>query len=170
VTANAACPGPGGGLPTGTNPPIPTYIGSNVFVGPCTVAQNSPPSYTAAFDVPGSTVGPVRGMVFYSDRSGAGSDDFGRGGGLLMVGTLYVHNCPASPSCVPPSGGGKGKKGGGGTGDYQSSLGFGGNSGAGTYIYGFIVADTLNMHGTPTIDMFLESNFFKSTLKVALLQ
>lgn len=154
-TSSAACPG--GPLPTGGNPPIPTYVAQSVLIGPCTA--------TASYDVPDSSLGKLRGMVFYNDRSGSSSDDFSGGGGLLLVGTLYVHDCPNSPTCVAPSG--TGKKA---TGDYQSSLVLGGNSGEDTYIVGFIVADQLAMHGTPTIAMYLTPQMTLSLLKVALLQ
>lgn len=156
ATLNAVCPGTGGGLPTGGNPPVPNFVGQNVLVGPCTT--------NGWYDVPASTTGPIRGMVLYSDRSGVGSDDFSGGGGLLLIGTLYVHDCPNSPACVPPT------PGKGSTGDYKSSLALGGNSGEGTEVVGFIVSDTLNMHGTPTIDMFLKSSNFKGVLKAALLR
>ena len=154
ATSNAACPG--GPLPTGGNPPIPAYVAQSVLLGPCTT--------NASYDVPATTLGKVRGMVFYNDRSGSSADDFSGGGGLLLVGTLYVHDCPNSPTCVAPTGV-KANPG-----DYQSSLVLGGNSGEGTYIVGFIVADTLAMHGTPTIAMYLTPNMTLSLLKVALLQ
>ena len=153
-TSNAACPG--ALLPTGGNPPIPTYVAQSVLLGPCTT--------NASYDTPSTTLGKVRGMVFYADRSGAGTDDFSGGGGLLLVGTLYVHDCPNSPTCVAPTGSKSNP------GDYQSSLILGGNSGEGTYILGFIVADQLAMHGTPTIAMYLSPDLTLNLLKVALLQ
>ncbi|HLW80099.1 MAG TPA: pilus assembly protein TadG-related protein [Terriglobia bacterium] len=153
-TSNAVCPG--GSLPTGGNPPIPTYVPDSVLVGPCTT--------NAEYDTPPASLGKLRGMVFYADRSGAGTDDFSGGGGLLLVGTLYVHDCPNSPTCVAPTGSKSNP------GDYQSSLVLGGNSGEGTYLIGFIVADQLAMHGTPTIAMYLSPSTTLSLLKVALLQ
>lgn len=159
--SRGVCPGVGGGLPTGGSPPLPTYVSGNVLMGPCTVAKNTPPSYTAAYDVPPTTVGPIRGMVLWADRSAAGSDDFGGGGHLLMIGTLYVHDCPNSPSCVPPNGS---------AGDYHSLLTLGGNGGGNTDVFGFIVADQLYMHGTPAISMFLNPFLVLNTLKAELMQ
>ena len=53
---------------------------------------------------------------------------------------------------------------------YNTTMNFGGNSGSGNYVYGNIIIDKLDMHGTPGITMDLNANASSFLLKVSLLK
>jgi hypothetical protein len=69
---------------------------------------------------------------------------------VFMVGADMGFNCTAATA-------------------YNSSMGFGGNSGSGT-IVGQIVVDQINMHGTPGITMDLNPTTSFSIIKATLLR
>ena len=79
------------------------------------------------------------------------------GGGLLVTGNMYFHNCPGSPSCNASS-------------DYNAFLQFQGNSGSGTFLLGNITVDELNTGGAGAIAMQLNPNSIYYLLKVSLLR
>ncbi|HLW78687.1 MAG TPA: pilus assembly protein TadG-related protein [Terriglobia bacterium] len=138
---------PGGPAP---DPPLPTTLAGDVLLGPCTG------SYT-------DSSGKNRGMVFFQDRSNAdlnGQPAMQGGGGLLLGGNLYFHNCPESLTgpCAAP------------TTDYNAFLSLQGSPGSSTYIYGNITTDELAEGGNGTVYMELNPNAKYSIVKVALLQ
>jgi len=99
-------------------------------------------------------------MVFFQDRNNGdnkGQPNMSGGGGLLMSGTMYFHNCPNSPSCNPST-------------DYKAFLQFQGNSGASTYLLGNITTDELITGGGGSVKMQLDPSYVYSILKVALLK
>lgn len=133
---------------------IPATVDGNVLVAPCTKDGTYP-------QAPQSLgIGPDRGILFFQDRSTAVSTTLNGGGGLMLVGTMYFHNCPNSltaPCQLPPT-------------DYQTALTLVGNSGSHTRLIGEIIADQLSMRGTSAITMYLNPNARLILLKAALLQ
>jgi hypothetical protein len=98
-------------------------------------------------------------MLFFDDRSNAdpnGQPSMHGGGGLLLGGTLYFHNCPNSPRCTLT--------------DYNAFFDLQGNPGSTTYVYGDIITDELVLAGTAAINMQLNKNQVVNVVKVALLQ
>ena len=138
---------PGGPAP---NPPLAATLPGDVLLGPCTGPFT---------DVSGKN----RGMVFFQDRSNAdlnGQPSMQGGGGLLLGGNLYFHNCPESltaPCAPPPT-------------DYNAFLSLQGSPGSSTYIYGNITTDELAEGGNGTVYMELNPYAKYSIVKVALLQ
>ncbi len=136
---------------------LPSSVAGNVLLGPCTQDGTYFSSATNA-----STVGPVRGMLFFQDR--ANGDNYGQpsmqgGGGLLLAGTMYFHNCPNSltTGCDPAT-------------DFKAFLQFQGNSGSGTFLLGNITADELITGGTGKVAMQLDSARVFTILKATLVQ
>ena len=150
INPNVICPN---GQPP--NPALPASITGNIFLAPCTT--------NGTYNTPPTPQGTNRGIIFFQSRSDTGtvgSGNFSGGGGLLIVGTLYFHDCPNSvtgPCSAPPT-------------DYQDVLNLVGNSGSTTRIVGEIITDQLNLSGTSTIDMQLNPYLSFQLLKVALLQ
>jgi len=145
----AHCPGDGGTFPSQLN--IPAVVTGNVLVGPCTT--------NGTYEIPSTNVGKYRGMLFFQDRSAAAQAQLHGGGGLLLAGAQYFHDCPNSMTgnCnMPPT-------------DYESSLGLWGGTGTGTSLYGQIVVDKLSLQGNSGISMDLLPVPF-SGLTVNLLQ
>ncbi len=145
---------PGGEPP---NPPLPDTLDGNILLAPC--------SNNATYNVPPTPQGPNRGILFFQDRSdagGFGSPIFNGGGGLLLVGTMYFHDCPTSLTgpCGDPAK----------TTTYQDVVSLVGNSGSATRIIGEIITDQLGLSGTSTINMELNPYVSFQLLKVALLQ
>jgi hypothetical protein len=104
---------------------VPTTLSGNVLLGPCTGTY-------------GSSDGKNRGFLFFSNRSVAASPTWSGGGQFLLSGFMYFH------------------KGSGATcGTDTSCFSFGGNSGAGAYSLGNIVADKASLGGTSGIKMIL---------------
>ena len=102
------------------------------------------------------------GMLMWDDRANNdvnGQPSMQGGGGLLLGGNLYFHNCPEAPSqCVaPPT-------------DYNAFLDLQGTPGSSTYVFGNITTDELIEGGTSAITMELNPNMKTNVLKVALLQ
>ncbi|HKS95507.1 MAG TPA: pilus assembly protein TadG-related protein [Terriglobia bacterium] len=132
------------------NPPLPATLAGDVLLGPCTGTYGGPNNVN-------------RGMLFFQDRSNAdtnGQPSFNGGGGLLLGGNLYFHNCPESLTapCAPP------------TTDYNAFLQLQGNPGSNTYVYGNITTDELITAGNGSVTMELNAQAVYSILKVALLQ
>ncbi|PYU90570.1 MAG: hypothetical protein DMG25_16940 [Acidobacteria bacterium] len=140
------CPG------TGVDPDraLPPTFDGNVLLGPCTGTYGD-----------SSGLGQYRGMLFFDDRANAdntGQPSMQGGGGLLLGGTLYFHNCPNSPTCAaPPT-------------DYNAFFDLQGSPGSTTYVYGNIITDELVLAGSATINMQLNKNQLVNVVKVALLQ
>jgi hypothetical protein len=144
-TTRVTCPG---GTPP--NPPLPATIDGDILLGPCTGTYGDP-------------LGANRGMLFFQDRSNAdmnGQPSMNGGGGLLLGGNLYFHNCPESltaPCAPPPT-------------DYNAFLQLQGNPGSSTYVYGNITTDELITAGNGAVSMQLNPNAKFPIAKVALLQ
>jgi hypothetical protein len=134
-----------GAAPT---PAVPLLDG-NVLLAPCTGPYGDP-------------LGVSRRMLFFQDR--ANNDDHGQpsmqgGGGLLLAGTLYFHNCPNSPDCTPgyPT-------------TYNAFLQLQGTPGSSTRVIGNIIADQLIEAGNGSIDMVLDPFSVFYVLKATLLR
>jgi Putative Flp pilus-assembly TadE/G-like len=155
TTSNAVCPG-GTAWPTQLN--LPSTVNGNVLVGQCT----SKGTYLG----PGSTdtSGTIRGLLFFQDRANKdfnGQPSMQGGGGLVLSGNMYFHNCKADGTginCDPPNAG------------YQAFLNMQGNPSGGTYVLGNITADEIVVGGNGTIAMSLNPNAIYNILKASLLQ
>ncbi len=155
TTANATCPG-------GTQPPaqlnLPATVAGNVLLGQCT----SKGTYFG----PGSTdtSGTIRGLIFFQDRANAdanGQASMQGGGGLVISGNMYFHNCNSSGTgtgCSAPLTG------------YNAFLQLQGSPGSTAYVLGNITTDELVMGGGGTIAMSLNPNAVYNILKASLLQ
>jgi putative Flp pilus-assembly TadE/G-like protein len=149
-TSTITCPG--GRAP---NPPLPATMVGNVLLAPCTT--------NGSFNVPPTPQGPGRGILFFQDRSNTGTNAqsvLNGGGGLLLVGTMYFHNCPNSLTtgcATPPT-------------DYQATVSLQGNSGTTTQLVGDIIADQLALGGNSTINMQLSPYSSLMFLRASLLQ
>ena len=162
---NASAPqNPGGGAP-----PLPAGgFAGDIIVGPCTGPGGVIPSLRYNYSVQGkdavntTQVVNYHGMLMWDDRANndiQGQPTLSGGGGLLIAGNLYFHNCPEAPGlCAsPPT-------------DYNAFFSLGGNTGSSTYIFGNITTDELVQTGGGTITMELNPNLVVNILKVALLQ
>lgn len=121
------------------NPPLASTLAGNVLLAPCV--------NNGEFQVPPTPEGTERGILFFQDRSNTGlnaSSTLNGGGGLLLVGTMYFHNCPNSLTTGCSA-----------TNDYQSILSLQGNSGSSTQVVGDIITDQLALGGNSTISMQL---------------
>jgi hypothetical protein len=155
TTSNATCPG-------GSAPPaqlaIPPNVDGNVLVGQCTTGG----SYLG----PGSTdtAGKIRGLLFFQDRANKdlnGQPSMQGGGGLILSGNMYFHNCRSDGSginCDLPNTG------------YQAFMQLQGNPSGGTYVLGNITADELIVAGNGAVAMSLNPNAVYNILKASLLQ
>ena len=155
VTSNATCPG-------GTAPPsklnLPTSFQGNVLLGQCT----SKGSYIGSGST--DTSGVIRGLIFFQDRANAdlnGQGSMQGGGGMILSGNMYFHNCNSSgtgTNCSLPNTG------------YQAFFQMQGSPGSTSYVLGNITADELVMGGGGTIAMSLNPNAVYNILKATLLQ
>jgi Putative Flp pilus-assembly TadE/G-like len=134
-----------GSAPT---PAVPMLDG-NVLLAPCTGPYGDP-------------LGVSRRMLFFQDRANDqdhGQPTFQGGGGLLLAGTLYFHNCPNSPDCTPgyPT-------------TYNAFLQLQGTPGSSTRVIGNIITDQLIEAGNGSIDMVLDPFSVFYVLKATLLR
>lgn len=147
-TAGITCPG---GTPPDPSLGLPGTVDGNVLLGQCTAGGSW---------YPYQPIGPVRGILFFQDhanRYGNGQPSMQGGGGLLLSGTLYFHNCTATPCNPPPT-------------DYQAFFQLQGTPGSGTFVLGNITSDQLVLGGNGTIAMQLDPNAVYNILKVAMLR
>jgi Putative Flp pilus-assembly TadE/G-like len=155
VTSNATCPG-------GTAPPsqlsLPSSFQGDILLGQCTTKG----TYIGAGST--DTSGIIRGLIFFQDR--ANKDPNGQahmqgGGGLILSGNMYFHNCNASGTgtgcSLPPTG-------------YQAFVELQGSPGNTSYVLGNITTDELVMGGGGTIAMSLNPNAVYNILKASLLE
>ncbi len=148
---------PGGPAPD-PNLGLPSTLSGNVLLAPCTGPY-------------GDALGQFRGILFFQDRSSDVGGGWGGGGGFLLAGSMYFHMCNSSGtgtgcsatvctnigSCAAGT-------------SFGSNFALQGNSGSSSYVLGEIITDTLNMGGTPTINMALNPKAAYNVLKVSLLQ
>jgi hypothetical protein len=154
-TSEATCPG-GTAPPTQLN--IPSTVPGDVLLGQCTTKG----TYLGAGST--DTSGTIRSLVFFQDRANAdanGQASMQGGGGLVIAGNMYFHNCNASGTgtgCSAPTAG------------YNAFFQLQGNNSSGTYVLGNITADELVLGGGGTIAMSLNPNAVYNVLKASLLQ
>jgi len=152
-TSLVTCPG-------GTPPPpqlnIPAAVDGNVLVGPCTMGGNY---------YPYDPLGPVRGLLFFQDRRNDymnGQASMQGGGGLVLSGNLYFHNCrpdnDSGAACADPLTG------------YNAFLQLQGTPSGGTFVLGNITADQMNLAGNSPISMQLNPNAIYYILKATLIR
>lgn len=146
VTSRAMlCPGSSSVVP----PQLPATLNGNILLGPCSGPYADP-------------LGQDRGFVFIQDRSAAAQPTWGGGGQFLVAGYMYFHQCNASGTginCSKP-----------GVGGYGTSFGMQGNACSGSYVVGSLITDSINIGGTPCINMILNPKNSFAQLKVALLK
>lgn len=144
------------GNPFPANPPLPASLPGNVLLGVCGGTYGD-----VTVDPSTNTAYPIRGMLFFQDRANnqpTGQANMQGGGGLLLAGTLYFHNCPGSPACQPyPT-------------DFNGLLQLQGTPGSDTRVVGSIVTDSLNLAGNAAINMVLDPNRVRIVLKATLLR
>jgi hypothetical protein len=157
----ATCPN-GGTVP---NPALPTSIGGNIVLAPC--------SLSGTWADPGTspTFATDRGILFFQDRGNGATPgsknqvnaNWGGGGQFLLAGTMYFHQCVVGAADT-------------GTGCDTTTPAFnvqftlGGNSGSTTYVLGEIIADQLILSGGGAVAMHLSPSAKFNILKAALLQ
>jgi len=157
-TSNFTCPG-------ATAPPaqlnLPSTVDGNVFLGQCTSGGTW---IGANINGVAETAGTIRGLVFFQDRANAdvkGQPSMQGGGGLVIGGNMYFHNCTSSGTgtgCSNPTTG------------YNAFLQLQGTPGAGTYVLGNITADSLVLSGNGSVKMALNPNAVYNILKASLIQ
>jgi hypothetical protein len=139
------------------NLPATITVG-NVLIAPCSGYYGDPLGTS-------DPLGEQRGMLFFQDRSATGATgQWGGGGQFLLAGTMYFH------ACIGAAGAGVGCTQTASTMSSLDTMTLSGNAGSGTYILGQIVADQIQMSGTPTITMDLNPTSVYSILKASLLQ
>jgi hypothetical protein len=145
----------GGGAGVGLN--------GNVLLGPCSGYYGDPLGASEP-----ASIGEQRWFLFFQDRSAKGvQPSWGGGGQFLLAGTMYFHSCNSSGSgvsCTPPPVPATNSS------YYQDIFSLSGNSGAGTYVLGDIVADNLTLGGTSGINMDLNPTNAFNILKASLYQ
>ena len=159
-TSNVTCPG--GTLPD-SRVGLPALMDGNILVGQCTTGGNYVP-----FDPgPPDPNAIVRGIIFFQNRDngyGHGQASMQGGGGLLLSGTLYFHNCASTDgpglgtSCQNPTTG------------YQSFFQLQGTPGSGTFVLGNITTDELVESGNGAVAMQLDPNAVYFILKATLMR
>ncbi|PYX54501.1 MAG: hypothetical protein DMG76_21310 [Acidobacteria bacterium] len=155
TTSNATCPG-GTAPPTQLN--LPATVPGNVLLGQCTTKG----SYIGAGST--DTSGAIRGLVFFQDRANAdakGQASMQGGGGLILSGNMYFHNCNSAGTgtgCSAPLTG------------YNAFFQLQGTPSGGTYVLGNITSDELVLAGNSTVAMALNPNAIYNILKASLLQ
>ncbi len=142
-----------GSLPN-PNLGVPANLQGNILVGQCTGSG----SYIGAPNT--DTAGNNRGMLFFQDRANGyqnGQANMQGGGGLSISGTIYAHNCTASPCNDFPT-------------DYRAFTQLQGGSCSDTVVIGEIITDQLNIAGNGCINMALNTNAIFNILKVQLVR
>lgn len=159
TSSNFTCAG-------GTAPPaqlgMPSTVNGNVLLGQCTTAG----TWVGATTTTGQadTAGTIRGIIFFQDRANAdvkGQPSMQGGGGLVLTGSLYFHNCNSAGSgtnCSNPATG------------YNAFLQLQGTPGSGTYVLGNITADSFVLSGNGAVAMSLNPNATYNILKASLIQ
>jgi len=155
ATANATCPG-------GTAPPaqlgLPASVVGNVLLGQCTAKG----TYIGGGST--DTSGTIRGLIFFQDRRNAdakGQAGMQGGGGLVISGNMYFHNCNAAGTgvnCSAPAAG------------YNAFLNLQGNPGGSAYVLGNITTDELVIGGNGAVSMALNPNAVYNIYKASLLR
>jgi hypothetical protein len=120
---------------------VPATIDGNILFGPCTGSW-------------GDTSGQNRGFLFYQNRSVSASPSWGGGGQFLLSGFLYFHSSTTGATC----------------GTDTTCLTLSGNSGAGAYTLGNIVADKISLGGSSGIKMILNPSTTFQVLKPQLIR
>ena len=111
---------------------VPAQVSGTVLFGPCRAPTGGTlcaPNCALNYGDPlGTTVpnGEQRGILFFQNRSKAAAMDFSGGGQALFSGAIYIHQCVTSGADTGV--------GCNATSAYNSSMGFGGNSGSGTIV------------------------------------
>lgn len=141
-----------------TNPPLPSNLQGNILLGPC-----AGPYHEESTDPNTGVITPIRGMLFFQDRSNKdprGQSTFQGNGTLILAGTLYFHNCPNSlaGACSPYNT------------DYNAFVQFQGTPGSLTRVVGNVVVDQFVLAGNASVNMILDPNRLVSTLKATLVQ
>jgi len=178
IGANPNYPGLGMNCPGASAPQAPKNgapqlpaagFAGDIIMGPCTGPGGTVPvnprlnySLQGSDAVNTKTTVNYHGMLMWDDRANndiKGQPTLNGGGGLVVAGNLYFHNCPEAPAaCSPP------------TTDYNAFFSLGGSSGGATYVFGNITTDELVQTGAGTVTMELNPNIVTNVLKVALLQ
>jgi putative Flp pilus-assembly TadE/G-like protein len=132
--------------------PLPASFQGNILLGPC----------TGTYGITAADGTHRHGMLMWDDRANGdlnGQPSMQGGGGLLLGGSLYFHNCPEAPNAcaAPPT-------------DYNAFFDLQGTPGSSTYVFGNITTDELIEGGNGSITMELDPLFLRNLLKVALLQ
>lgn len=135
---------------------VPSSLDGNILLAQCTAQGNylGTPS-TDTFSATG-----VRGLLMFQDHANGdqqGQSTMQGGGGFALSGTLYSHNCTASPCNAFPT-------------DYNAFIQLQGAPGSGTFILGEIVTDQLVESGTGSIGMQLNPNAVYFILKASMLR
>jgi len=122
---------------------LTTAIQGNVLIAPCTGYYGDPLGSS-------DPQGVQRNILFFQDRSASSvSASWGGTSQFLLAGAIYIHHCNSSGTgsgCGPPPS------------YYNATFSMSGNSCAGTYVIGTMVADNLSMAGTSCITMDLNPN------------
>lgn len=129
---------------------LPAAVNGNILLGPCSGPYADPS-------------GTSRGFVFFQDRSAGNiQPTWGGGGQFLVDGFMYFHQCRSDGTglnCSAP-----------GSGGYGVQFGMRGNACSGSYMVGSLVTDTINIGGTPCINMVLNPAKSFPALDVAMFQ
>jgi hypothetical protein len=138
-------------------------LNGNILLGPCTGYYGDPLGTNEP-----AAIGEQRWFLFFQDRSAKGvQPSWGGGGQFLLAGTMYFHSCNSTGSgvsCTPPPVPATNSS------YYQDIFSLSGNSGAGTFVLGEIVADNLTLGGTSGINMDLNPTSAFNILKASLYQ
>jgi hypothetical protein len=150
----------------GASPPpaqlnLPATVNGNVLTGQCTTLGTW---VGASVNGQTDTVGTIRGLIFFQDRADAdshGQASMQGGGGLVISGNVYFHNCNSS---------GTGTNCGNPTAGYNAFFQLQGTPGSGTYVLGNITTDSLVVSGNGAVTMSLNPNAVYNILKASLIQ
>jgi hypothetical protein len=132
--------------PNGVSNPtaVPSTLDGNILLGPCTGTYGDPEQK-------------YRGFLFFQDRGTAVNPGWGGGGQFLLAGLLYLHKTGASGGTC------------GASTPTVTCLTMQGNSGAGAFTIGTIVADEIQLGGSSGIKMILAKTGSYSIIRAQLL-